>query len=85
MWKMNGDLRRKIRRAMFGPGSPYGGPDDISAMEQSDLLSQFSKKVAGPIIETLPPHTAAWAVLMLYEEFVDAVFVHPAWDVGGGD
>ena len=51
------------------------------------LLSQFTKKVAGPIIEALPPHTASWAVLMLYEEFVDAVFIGTVWepDVGGGD
>ena len=87
MWKLNDQLRHKIRLAMFGPGRPNGGIAAVSAPEQRELMSQFSKMVAGPIIEALPPHTAAWAVLMLYEEFVDAVFVHPDGEaeVGGGD
>ena len=85
MWELNDHLRHKIRLAMFGPGSPNRGNADISVAEQKELLSQFSKMVAGPIIESLPPYTAAWAVLMLYEEFVDAVFIDPAWepDLGG--
>ena len=87
MWKLTDHQRHKIRLAMFGPGSPNVGVAEVSGPDQKVLLSQFTKKVAGPIIEALPPHTAAWAVLMLYEEFVDAVFIGTVWepDVGGGD
>ena len=87
IWRLNDNLRHKIRLAMFGPGRPNGGSADVSVPEQQELLSQFSKMVAGPIIELLPPDTAAWAVVMLYEEFVNEVFVHPLCeaDVGGGD
>jgi hypothetical protein len=87
MPKLNGPLRHKIRLAMFGPGRPNGGVADFSVAEQREMLSEFTKKVAGPIIEALPANAAAFAVLMLYEEFVDAVFIRPVWeaDVGGGD
>ena len=87
MWKLNDQLRHKIRLAMFGPGRPGSGFADVSVAEQRERLSQFTKMVAGPIIESLPPDTAAWAVVLLYEEFVDAVFVHPVRDadLGGGD
>jgi hypothetical protein len=86
MWKLNNNQRHKVRLAMFGPGKPSGGSADLSLWEQKEVLSQFTKKVAGPIIESLPPYTAAWAVLMLYEEFVDAVLIQPLCeaDVGGG-
>ena len=71
---------------MFGPGNTNGGLAAIAVLDQKEMLSQFTKRVAGPIIQSLPPHTAAWAVLMLYEEFVDAVFIHPVEaDVGGRD
>jgi hypothetical protein len=87
MWTLNDQQRHKIRLAMFGPGRPNGGIADGSPEEQRELLSEFTSRVAGPIIEALPPHTAAWAMLMLYEEFVDAVFVQAVMeaDVGGGD
>jgi hypothetical protein len=87
MWKLNDQVRHKIHLAMLGPGWRNGRIADASAPEQRELLSQFSKVVAGPIIELLPAHTAAFAVLMLYEEFVNAVFINPVWeaDVGGGD
>ena len=61
------------------------GLTDTSAEDQSDLLSAFSKRVAGPLIELLPPHTAAFAVLMLYEEFVQAVFIQPALEADVGN
>ena len=87
MWKLNDQTRHKIRLAMFGRGRPNNSMANVSAAEQSEMLDQFTAKVAGPMIERLPPHTAAWGVLMLYEEFVNAVFVHPFWEseVGGGD
>jgi hypothetical protein len=87
MWQLNDNLRHKIRLAMFGPGKPSCGSADLSVAERKELLSQFTKMVAGPIIESLPIYTAAWAVLMLYEEFVDAVLIQPLWeaDLGGGD
>jgi hypothetical protein len=87
IWRMNDHLRHKIRLAMFGPGRPNGGSVEVSMRDQRELLSQFSKMIAGPIIEALPADTAARAVVMLYEEFVDAVFVRPLCeaDVGGGD
>ena len=87
MWKLNDHLRHKIRMAMFGPGWPNGRIADASVLEQREMLSQFTKMVAAPIISALPKHTAAFAVLMLYEEFVNAVFIQPVWeaDVGGGD
>src|SRR6267154_1033256 len=71
-WELNDQLRREIRLAMFGRGRPSGGNVAVSLAEQKELLGQFTKMVAGPIIGSLSPHTAAWAVLMLYEEFVDA-------------
>src|SRR5260370_23392596 len=85
MWKLNEQLRHKIRLAMFGPGRPNGGNAVVAVADQKELMSQFTTRIAGPIIESLPPHTSAWAVLMLYEEFVNAVFLHPVWDadVGG--
>lgn len=87
LWKLDEPLRRKIRNAMFGPGRPRPGAAEVSPTDQREMLSQFNQRVAGPMIEALPPHTAAWAVLMLYEEFVDAVFVLPycGADIGGGD
>jgi hypothetical protein len=69
---------------MFGPGWPNGRIADSTVPEQRDVVSQFTKMVAGPIIDLLPTYTAAFAVLMLYEEFVNAVFIHAVWeDVGG--
>ena len=87
MWKINDSLRHKLRLAMFGPGRPNGGMTDVSVTEQRELLSQFTQMVAGPIMEWLPPNIAAYGVLLLYEEFVNAVFIHPTCeaDVGGGD
>ena len=83
--KLNDDQRRKIRLAMFAPGSFHGRIASASVPEQRELLSQFTNMVAGPISELLPPSTAAFAVLVLYEEFVNAVFIQPVWeaDVGG--
>ena len=85
-WRLNERLRHKIHFAMFGPGRPNGGIFDMSTLEQRELLSQFTEMVAGPIIESLPPDTGAWAAVMLYEEFVDAVFIQPLCeaDAGGG-
>ena len=87
MWKLTDPTRHKIRLAMFGRGRPSNSLNADSPAKQSELLSQFTAKVAGPMIERLPPHTAAWGVLMLYEEFVNVVFVNPFWEseVGGGD
>jgi hypothetical protein len=86
-WKLNDNLRHRIRLAIFGSGRPTSGLADASAPEQKEMLSQFTNRIAGPIIESLPPHTAALAALMLYEEFVDMVFIQPVLeaDVGGGD
>ena len=84
-WKLSAQQRLTVRVAMFGHGRPDSGLTDASAEDQSDLLSAFTKRVAGPIIEQLPPHTAAFAVLMLYEEFVKAVFIQPALEADVGN
>ena len=83
--KLSEQDRHDIRVAMFGHERPDNGLTDTSAEDQSDLLSAFSKRVAGPLIELLPPHTAAFAVLMLYEEFVQAVFIQPALEADVGN
>ncbi len=87
LWHLNDGLRGRIRRAMFGPGRPTGGIANLSATEQRAVTNMFTKKVASPLIDSLPAHTSAWAVLMLYDEFVNAVFIQPEWDgdIGGGD
>ena len=75
-------MRRKIRHAMFGARGPKSGR---SVLEQRELLGQFTKEIVEPILESLPPQAAPTAVLILYQEFVDAVFIQPIWegDVGG--
>lgn len=74
--------RRKIRHAMFGARGPNRGR---SVLEQRELLNQFTKMIVEPILESFPPAAAPTAVLILYQEFVDAVFIQPIWegDVGG--
>jgi hypothetical protein len=85
-WNLDDQLRRKIRLAMFGSRRPRADHSAVSVPEQRELLREFTKRVVEPIVASFPPHTAAWAVLMLYQEFVDAVFIQPLWesDVGGG-
>lgn len=83
-WKLDDHQRRQIRRAMFGPGKPNSGNGHRSVREQREMLNQFTKMVVDPIIESLPQDIAACAVLVLYEEFVDAVFIQPSWEEEGG-
>ena len=85
VWKLNEQSRHNIRVAMFGRGNPDLGMADASVQEQNALLTDFTRVVAGPLIELLPPHSAAFAVLMLYEEFVKAVFIQPVLEaeIGG--
>ncbi len=85
VWRLNEQSRYDLRLAMFGRAKPDCDMIDVSPQDQSDLLSEFTETVAGPIIELLPPHTAALAALMLYEEFVKAVFIQPLTEeeVGG--
>src|SRR4051812_10065910 len=77
VWKLNEHTRHALRTAMFGRAKPSYDVTDASAQEQGKLLGEFTGTVAGPMIELLPPDTAAFAVLMLYEEFVKAVFIQP--------
>jgi hypothetical protein len=77
VWKLDAHARRAIRVAMFGRAKPACDVAGASAQEQSEVLSEFTSTVAGPLITRLPPDTAALAVLMLYEEFVKAVFIQP--------
>lgn len=83
MSKLNDQQRHKIHLALFGPEKPSA--TDASIAEQKEMVSQFTTRIAGPIIEALPTDIAAFAVLMLYEEFVNAVFIQPVVeaDVGG--
>lgn len=84
-WTITPDVRRRIRHAMFGARGTGGGLADAPVAEQRELLSQFTKMVVEPIVASLPATVSPWAVLILYQEFVDAVFIQPLWDgdVGG--
>jgi hypothetical protein len=86
-WNLTDDVHRRIHAAMFGRGVPDRHIADASAQEQKGLLNLFTQNVAGPIIELLPSDIAAFAVLLLYEEFVNGVFIDPMMeaDIGGGD
>jgi hypothetical protein len=86
-WELNDRQRHDIHLAMFGPGAPSVTNAQTSPHEKKELQRQFTETVARPLMRALPPHTAAWGVLMLYHEFVDAVYVRPIWeaDIGGGD
>jgi hypothetical protein len=86
-WKLTNHQRQKIRHAIFGAGMAGSADGELSPTDRKELFSEFTKKVVDPLIETLPKEIAAWAVLMVYEEFVDAVFIQPFWekDIGGGD
>ena len=82
MWNLDDPTRRKIRHAMFGSRGPNRGR---TVLEQRELLNQFTKMIVEPIMDSFPPAAAPTAVLILYQEFVDAVFIQPIWegDVGG--
>lgn len=86
-WHLNDDIRQKIRAALFGRHKPDSAVAVIPPHEQKELLDQFSQCVAAPVIQLLPAETAAFAVLVLYEEFVNTVFIDPVMesDVGTGD
>ena len=86
-WRIDGDQRRKIRQAMFGTRAARSAPAGDSVPEQREALNQFTTRVVEPIIAALPAAASPLAVLILYQEFVDAVFIQPLWDadVGGAD
>jgi len=86
-WELSDRQRNDVRVAMFGPGAPSVTNAQTSSAEHKELQRQFSETVARPLMRALPAHTAAWGVLMLYHEFVDAVYVRHVWeaDFGGGD
>src|SRR5687767_12863385 len=76
-WRVDDRQRQRLYHALFNRGKPDPHVADATPEEQTALLGQFTTHVAGPLIELLPPTTAAFAVLMLYEEFVRAVFIQP--------
>jgi hypothetical protein len=86
-WELDDRQRQDIHLAMFGPGTPSVGNPHASLPEQKEAQREFTEKVARPVLRALPPHTGAWGVLLLYHEFVDAVYIRPVWeaDIGGGD
>jgi len=85
-WELSGKQRDRVRLAMFGPGRPTGG-GTVSRAEHKEILKQFKDKIAGPMLGSSPSHKARCGVLMVYEVFVDEVFIRPVWepDLGGGD
>ena len=50
-------------------------------------IANTAEKIAEPMTRAFPPHKAGCGVLMVYEVFVDEVFINPVWepDLGGGD
>jgi hypothetical protein len=86
-WKLDNQQRKRIRVAMFGASRPKGKYGALSPIEQKELTGEFTKSVINPLLESLPQDVAAWAALVLYEEFVDAVFIQPLQEdeAGQGD
>jgi hypothetical protein len=84
-WTLESEMQRKIRHALFGARGATIGLASASIPEQREVLSQFTNEVVEPIIASLPAAASPLAVLILYQEFVDAVFIQPLWeaDVGG--
>ena len=83
-WRVDDHQRHRLHHALFNRGKPGPDVEGASSEEQSTLLSQFTTCVAGPLIELLPPTVAPFAVLMLYEEFVKAVFIQSVLQVETG-
>ena len=85
VWKVDDKTRHDIRVALFGRAKPVFKTSDPTTRDQNTLLSDFTATVAGPLIAQLPADVGAFAMLMLYEEFVKAVFIQSVLEaeVGG--
>jgi hypothetical protein len=83
-WRVDSHQRHRLYHALFPRGKPGPDVEGASPEDQNALLSQFTACVASPLIEFLPPAIAPFAVLMLYEEFVKAVFIQSVLQVETG-
>ncbi len=85
VWHVDEPTRHAIRVALFGRARPDLRTAETAAQDQNAVLRAFTATVAGPLIARLPADVGAFAMLMLYEEFVKAVFIQAVLEaeIGG--